>query len=188
MEYLSTASEKRRLVLSIIAICFAGIATGLFLGGAILPFRAPSEYLETTADAGRMLNVVHAHDTQAQHEHVVTTVVTVKETSPHGYAHNFLTALTAGLFAGQAQIQGQSPNEITIWAREFHPPSITVAAGTKITWTNKDPEEHTATSNNGLFDGYLPGYGSYSYTFNQPGIYEYYCDPHPIMTGVVIVK
>ena len=29
---------------------------------------------------------------------------------------------------------------------------------------------------------------TYSYTFTKPGIYEYFCTLHPLMTGKVIVK
>lgn len=191
MERALNISERKRTVLSVIAIGLVGTASGLFLGGAIIPFKSPEpDYLETTADAGRMLNVVHAHEGATLHDHLVTTVVTVKESSPHGYAHNFLAALTAGLFDSPTSlIQGQAPNEVVVFAREFHPLTLTVAAGTKVTWKNKDPEEHTATAENGLFDGYLPGGGGeFTFTFNEPGTYKYYCDPHPIMTATVIVK
>ena len=160
------------------------------MGGRVLPFNTPpQQYIEKTFESSRVLNVVHAHEEQAQHEHIATTVVTVMETSPHGYVHDFLARLTPGLFSNQALGgQGQAPNEITVWAREFHPPSLNVPAGTKVTWINKDEEEHTVNADNGLFGGLLPGLGTYSYTFNEPGTYKYYCEPHPIMTGVIIVK
>src|SRR5512146_1193013 len=98
MEKEAGTVEQKRLFLTIVVICLVGMVTGLFLAGAILPFRAPApDYIETSADAARMLNVVHADETHSQHEHTVTTIVTVKETSPHGFVHNFLAALTTGL-------------------------------------------------------------------------------------------
>jgi len=30
--------------------------------------------------------------------------------------------------------------------------------------------------------------GSFSFTFEEPGTYEYYCSIHPYMTGTVIVE
>jgi plastocyanin len=29
---------------------------------------------------------------------------------------------------------------------------------------------------------------TYSYTFTQPGTYEYFCTLHPMMTGKVVVR
>ncbi len=45
------------------------------------------------------------------------------------------------------------------------------------------------TSRTSLFDSGLFGKDkSFSYTFSQKGEYEYYCIPHPYMTGKVIVE
>ncbi|MCP8315647.1 MAG: hypothetical protein H3Z51_02130, partial [archaeon] len=29
---------------------------------------------------------------------------------------------------------------------------------------------------------------SFSYTFTEPGVYVYHCDPHPYMVGTIIVQ
>ncbi len=40
----------------------------------------------------------------------------------------------------------------------------------------------------GMDSGPMYHMNSWSYTFNEPGVYEYHCDPHPYMTGQVIVE
>ena len=79
-------------------------------------------------------------------------------------------------------------NEVWIQGMAFSPSSITVVAGTTITWTNKDAVSHTVTSDAGLFDsGSISSKGTYSYTFSTPGTYQYHCSIHTLMTSKVIV-
>ncbi len=77
--------------------------------------------------------------------------------------------------------------------------SITVPVGTTVTWTSTALQApHTVTSvtgvggdPDGLFNsGDLPTGAVFSYTFNEPGIFNYICVPHlPIdMIGEVIVE
>ncbi len=71
----------------------------------------------------------------------------------------------------------------------FVPPTITVSAGTTVTWTNNDSVAHTVTTRSTLFDsGNLSRSDTFSYTFAQSGTFEYYCTIHPYMTGKVIVE
>ncbi|REK21264.1 MAG: hypothetical protein DWQ40_04325, partial [Actinobacteria bacterium] len=66
---------------------------------------------------------------------------------------------------------------------------LTVKVGTTVTWTNGDSMLHTVTDVNGAFDsGFLEEGDSWSYTFTEPGEYEYYCLPHPWMRAKVIVE
>lgn len=183
--------EKKRLFFTAIVISLVGIVTGLFLGGGLLPSQAAQQYNESTTTSKKGLSIVHSHDGISQHEHPLITVVTVTETTPHGTSHDFATAMLSPN-GGQAQADSgpkQAADEIWIWAREFRPNTLTVSVGTKVTWTNKEAEDHTVTSSKaGLFDGGLGPYGSFSYTFTEPGSFEYYCGPHNQMTGVIIVK
>jgi plastocyanin len=61
----------------------------------------------------------------------------------------------------------------------FEPASLTVPVGTTVTWADVSGT-HTTTSYDGLWDSgrRLEVGESYSYTFNQPGVYRYYCVPH----------
>jgi plastocyanin len=80
-------------------------------------------------------------------------------------------------------------NEVWIKGSAFTPSSITITAGTTITWTNKDGIVHTVTSDNGLFDsGNLTVNSTFPRQFNTPGTYPYHCTPHPSMTATVIVN
>ncbi len=67
---------------------------------------------------------------------------------------------------------------------------LTVPVGTTITWTNNDPGMiHTVTSVDGMFDsGFLNEGDTWSYTFDEPGEFEYLCTPHPWMRAKVIVE
>lgn len=70
----------------------------------------------------------------------------------------------------------------------FSPATITVKAGTTVTWTNKDSIKHSATADDNSFDtGLIAQNDSASYTFKKPGTYHYHCTPHPYMKGTVIV-
>jgi plastocyanin len=73
----------------------------------------------------------------------------------------------------------------------YTPASITVSAGTKVTWVNHDDVPHTVTSTTKprvLKSPALDTDDKYSYVFDKPGTYTYFCTVHPHMTGQVIVK
>ena len=66
--------------------------------------------------------------------------------------------------------------------------NIQVRAGTTVTWTNQDSVPHSVTFKNGMKDSSLLYQGqSFSYTFNTPGTYQYYCTVHPNMVATVTV-
>jgi len=71
----------------------------------------------------------------------------------------------------------------------FSPSTISVKAGTTVTWTNKDSVPHTATSDTGAFDsGTLLQGKSFSFTFKTAGTFSYHCSVHPMMKATVTVK
>ncbi len=70
----------------------------------------------------------------------------------------------------------------------YQPANIQVRAGTTVTWTNQDNVPHSVTFKNGMKDSGLLSQGqSFSYTFNTPGTYQYYCTVHPNMVATVTV-
>ena len=70
----------------------------------------------------------------------------------------------------------------------FRPETLEIAAGTTVTWTNQDIVPHTATADDGSFNsGKLSKSESFSFTFEEPGTYEYFCEFHPNMTGTIVV-
>jgi plastocyanin len=71
----------------------------------------------------------------------------------------------------------------------FHPPSLTVAPGAKVTFTNHDQTAHTATGRHGAFDtGTLKPGENATVTLKKPGTYTLYCQFHAFMTATILVK
>jgi plastocyanin len=71
----------------------------------------------------------------------------------------------------------------------FAPKSVTVKAGTTVTWDNEDDIPHTVASSAKLFKSkVLDTGGTFSFTFTTPGAYEYFCSLHPHMTGTIVVE
>lgn len=71
----------------------------------------------------------------------------------------------------------------------FAPLTVTVKAGTTVTWTNKDEEPHTVVSLTGLFrSAALDTNDTFSFRFDKPGSYSYICTIHPRMTGTIVVQ
>ena len=98
-------------------------------------------------------------------------------------------AMSAG--APAQQVAATAPNAVAIDNFAFGPAAITVAAGTKVTWTNRDDEPHTVVSADApraFKSGALDTGDSFSFTFDKPGTYRYFCSIHPHMTGTVVVK
>ena len=93
----------------------------------------------------------------------------------------FVSAL--GGYSNDAQIVGVSIQNFT-----FQPSVLTVAVGTTVTWTNLDGATHTVTSRSGVWDsGDLSQNQKFSFTFTQPGEFNYFCAIHRSMKGKIIV-
>lgn len=75
-----------------------------------------------------------------------------------------------------------APAEVTIDMVNFayEPGDITVAAGTAVTWVNRDDgPRHSATASDGSFDtGLLDSGEEATITLDTPGTYIYYCTLH----------
>jgi plastocyanin len=95
-------------------------------------------------------------------------------------------------FAPAAWSQGQ---EVTVRMEDnfFDQANITVEPGTTVTWVQSGNNPHTTTSYDDLWDsGMIEGGsgGTFSYTFEEPGRYDYFCIPHESlgMIGSVTVS
>jgi plastocyanin len=80
-------------------------------------------------------------------------------------------------------------NTVAIQNFAFAPGTVTVKAGTTITWTNQDQEPHTVTSVSGdeLKSPALNAGETFKHTFATPGHFDYLCTIHPFMTATVVV-
>jgi plastocyanin len=85
---------------------------------------------------------------------------------------------------------GSTSDSIAISNFTFVPHTISVAAGSTVTVTNRDQVTHTLTSSNGAFSTGAIGPGQ-SKTFTapkKPGSYGYICSIHQYMTGTLVVS
>jgi len=97
-----------------------------------------------------------------------------------------LAGVTSDALAADAQVVVIQPPDVIGW--RYEPAVLTVTAGSTVTWVNQGTTPVTVTSPDGLFDSDTIGPGaSFSYTFDTPGSFRYFCVPYPHMKGVVVV-
>ena len=71
----------------------------------------------------------------------------------------------------------------------FTPATLTVAAGTTVTWKNEDDSPHRIGDKDGTFkSAALDTDDTFSHTFATPGVYPYICTIHPYMARKIVVK
>jgi plastocyanin len=76
----------------------------------------------------------------------------------------------------------------------FSPATLTIKAGTTVTWKNTTTVSHTVTSDDGKsFDSgtanpIAPQTGTFSFTFTTAGTFAYHCEIHPFMKATIIVQ
>jgi plastocyanin len=89
----------------------------------------------------------------------------------------------------RAQQSTRTPVEVKIDNFSFGPPTPAVAVGTTVAWTNRDDIPHTVVGTDGVFKSkVLDTDEKFSYTFNKPGTFPYFCSIHPKMTAKVVVQ
>lgn len=69
--------------------------------------------------------------------------------------------------------------------------AVTVAVGTEVVWTNSDSMDHSVefTADAGIPTSPDLAQGdTYSFTFTEPGTYQYICGIHPQMRGTIVVE
>jgi amicyanin len=102
-----------------------------------------------------------------------------------------LGALVGAVLAGGvllADAQNQT-GAVAIDNFTFNPQTLTVKAGTTVTWINKDDIPHAIAAVSKQFKSkVMDTDNSYSFTFTTPGSYAYFCSLHPHMTGTIVVE
>jgi plastocyanin len=99
----------------------------------------------------------------------------------------------AALLCGALLLTGRpalaADPQVTIDNFTFNPVEITVPAGSRVVWTNRDDIPHTVVSDDKAFKSkVLDTDEKFSFTFTKPGTYPYFCSVHPKMTGKVVVQ
>ena len=98
-------------------------------------------------------------------------------------------ALLLGTGAPAPAADAPKPTVVHITNFTFVPATVTVPAGTTITFVNDDQEPHTVTATDKSFDSEgLDTHQSWKHAFAKAGTFTYFCEMHPYMKGTVIVK
>ncbi|MCL8016416.1 cupredoxin family copper-binding protein [Streptomyces sp. AS02] len=80
---------------------------------------------------------------------------------------------------------------VTMSGYAYSPATLTIPAGSTVTWTNQDTAPHDVKTTSGpaaVHSPMLNKGGSWSFTFTTPGTYAYYCTVHPNMTARIVVQ
>lgn len=91
------------------------------------------------------------------------------------------------MFNATLNIIGKGTILLGVQDLAFLQQSVTVLKGTTVQWHNQDDVFHTVTSRGNIFDGGLDPQSVFSQKFDEEGLYEYFCRPHPWMTGSIRV-
>jgi plastocyanin len=87
------------------------------------------------------------------------------------------------------QMAHEMTSEVKIDNFSFSPATLQIKAGTTVTWTNADDIPHTVVSGDKIFKSKaLDTDEKFSFTFDKPGTYPYFCSLHPKMTAKVVVQ
>jgi len=112
-----------------------------------------------------------------------------------GPSHRLGRLVIAGVLLGAGNFLPRAANaaeaSISIDNFTFTPAQLTVAAGTKVTWTNHDDIPHLvvdAKDPQAMKSPPLDTGDRWAFAFAKPGTYAYFCALHPHMQGTVIVR
>ena len=99
----------------------------------------------------------------------------------------------AGLLLGAPALRAlaaEPAGSVAIDDFAFAPATLTLAPGTRVTWTTRDDDPHIVQTNDRTTfkSPPLDTGDSFSRVFDRPGRYDYFCTLHPHMTGAVIVQ
>ncbi|MDQ3903556.1 MAG: hypothetical protein M3247_07950 [Thermoproteota archaeon] len=115
---------------------------------------------------------------------VITSASSVNVFAFHSAPGSYLINIVPGAATGNASFH-------------YYPPLISIPSNTVVTWFNADPRQlHTVTNGvpnspdaGSIFNsGAMPFQWFYSYKFDTPGNYTYFCKIHPQGFGVVSVN
>ncbi len=102
----------------------------------------------------------------------------------------FTAALTVSQAAPAARsgpAQASKAKTVDISHFEFHPPTLQVARGATVVFSNSSGTAHTATDRGAFDSGHIKPGHSFSVRFEQQGTFRYHCKIHPFMHGKIVV-
>lgn len=99
-----------------------------------------------------------------------------------------LLGLRSELAAAGPTAQASATKTVEIDHFAFHPPTLTIAVGTKVSFTNSSKVTHTATRSGAFSTGRIAPGTTIPIRFNQRGSFAYHCSIHPFMHGKIVVQ
>jgi len=161
------------LLVAALAFAVTGIATGETI----------------TAAQGPDLQTTPVTQTSSSTSIQTTPVTTTSSSSDSNLATTPAPSGPAGpAVAAAATVMPAGTMTVAIRDFDFSPSNLNIHVGDTVVWMNNGPANHTATSASGMWDTGPLSTGQSSYfTFNQPGMFAYYCSIHPRMRGTVTV-
>jgi len=88
----------------------------------------------------------------------------------------------------EAEMTAAGAHDVVVDNFSFAPSMASVAAGSTITWTNRDDVPHNIVSTEQKFKSPVLDTGEqFSHRFDTAGTYKYFCSLHPKMTGQIVV-
>jgi plastocyanin len=80
-----------------------------------------------------------------------------------------------------------APRPLERWG--YAPRTAQVGQGSWVTWSNAGQDAHSVTAVDGSFDSFeLQPSEGFSWYFDQPGTFEYFCTLHDWMIATVVVE
>src|ERR1700733_11387386 len=102
--------------------------------------------------------------------------------------HNLIPAFPGVLLAATVSVsaidpaKAQDADTVVMKNFDFSPMTLTVKAGTTVTWKNLDGEPHTVVSPDGVFRSHALDQGdTFTFKFDKTGTFKYICSIHPKM-------
>jgi plastocyanin len=120
-----------------------------------------------------------------------TTNVTVFATETGGQDMATPSESSGGYGSDTGSSASASANAVAVSIKNFSfGDPLDVAVGTTVTWTNEDSVPHTVTQDGsgGFQSGKIDPGGTFSFTFDQAGTFDYHCEYHANMKSTVTVK
>jgi plastocyanin len=160
------------------AIGSLALATGIAAAASVTPSTVASTTTAPTATATTPASPI-----------TVAPPTTTPTTTP-------TTSTTPAIGDPFQPLNTAATSHVSIVDFGFSPATITVTAGSTVTWTNTGTVIHSVTADGGGFDSSPtcptgpcidPG-SSYSHVFTTAGTFTYHCRVHSNMHGTVIVK
>ena len=127
---------------------------------------------------------------------IITIQPALGESSSENYDMVIIAKGAGGNLEGGDPSVAEAGQDCVTAQNCFSPNTLIIDAGQTVTWLNDDVMGHTVTSGQPsdnqtgtIFDSpaIAPG-KEFSHTYQNSGVYDYFCQIHPWMTGSVIIR